>query len=426
MNDLGIALVWIAVQVTLVLVPALALIVLASRRGPASGAWAATLSLGLVAALSVTSLIGGSRAAVETVQKPTAPPKSTQPAAPSRMLEGGPVSNPDASIPTGGGWDLSTLTSAWHRLGRSAAEPAARVRPWGSLMAVLALVAMGYSLLRLLTGLLAVAVCRRRGRLIDDPDLTGLLDALRGEMGCSRSVELREAADLTTPATAGWRRPVLLLPVDWRAWTQDERRAVLAHELAHVVRGDYAAGLVARVAVVLNTYHPLVRWMAGRLELQQEQAADALAARFAGGRSNYLIVLARLALRQDGRSPRWPAREFLPDRGPLIRRIAMLRDQSEIGSADRPPSGVWRLLVVLPLVGLTFGVAMLRGPARADDERTSAAHGENPDPGDPFPHRTGLRARGGGRTDRPAARLPDSPHERERAVPDHALRARGH
>ena len=58
---------------------------------------------------------------------------------------------------------------------------------------------------------------------------------------------------------------------------------MLAHELAHIVRGDYATGLIARLAVVLNYYHPLVRWMAGRLQLQQEQAADALGARFAGG-----------------------------------------------------------------------------------------------------------------------------------------------
>src|SRR2546421_256342 len=88
------------------------------------------------------------------------------------------------------------------------------------------------------------------------------------------------------PGSNGWRRPVLLLPVDWRSWDAPERRAVFAHELAHIVRGDYAAGLLARLAVVLNSYHPLVLWMAGRLQLQQELAADALGARFAGGRTS--------------------------------------------------------------------------------------------------------------------------------------------
>lgn len=246
-------------------------------------------------------------------------------------------------------------------------------------MAVLALAGTCYSLVRLVAGLLAVAICRRRGRSIDDPELTRLLDLLRREMGCRRGVELREAADLTTPATAGWLRPVLLLPDDWRTWSPDECRAVLAHELAHVVRGDYAAGLVARLAVVLNAYHPLVWWTAGRLELQQEQAADALAARFAGGRSSYLVVLARLALEQDGRSPSWPARAFLPARGTLIRRIAMLRDQNESGTTDRPPSGVWRLLAPLPLIGLTIGVGLLHGPTRADGDDAPAGAAKLPD-----------------------------------------------
>src|SRR6266702_2528164 len=100
--------------------------------------------------------------------------------------------------------------------------------------------------------------------------MTELFDELRVSMTCRRDVELREVPDLTTPATAGWLRPMLLLPDDWRGWDESERRAVVAHELAHVIRGDYAAGLLARVAVVLNCYHPLVRWMAGRLHLEQE------------------------------------------------------------------------------------------------------------------------------------------------------------
>ena len=56
MNDLGLTLAWLAVQVALLLVPALALHALASRRGPASGPWVAALSLGWSLALSVAAL----------------------------------------------------------------------------------------------------------------------------------------------------------------------------------------------------------------------------------------------------------------------------------------------------------------------------------------------------------------------------------
>ena len=169
--------------------------------------------------------------------------------------------------------------------------------------------------------------------------------------------------DLTTPATAGWLRPMLLLPADWREWDDTERRAVVAHELAHVIRGDYAAGLLARLAVVVHFYHPMVRWMAGRLHLEQELAADEMGARFAGGRSSYLLALSRLALEQEGRSPSWPARAFLPARGTLIRRIAMLKNETEANGPRQGWSKARRSATALGLLALTIVVASWKTPA---------------------------------------------------------------
>ena len=59
MNDLGLTLAWLAVQVALLLAPALVLHALASRRGPAAGAWVAVLSLGLVVVLNVAAFVPG-------------------------------------------------------------------------------------------------------------------------------------------------------------------------------------------------------------------------------------------------------------------------------------------------------------------------------------------------------------------------------
>src|SRR5262249_47446930 len=102
-------------------------------------------------------------------------------------------------------------------------------------------------------------------------------------LACRRRIEVRQTDDLTTAATVGWWRPLLLLPADWQGWSAAELRAVLAHEIAHILRADYATWLLARLSVALHFYHPLVRWLAGRLQLQQELAADALGALGAGG-----------------------------------------------------------------------------------------------------------------------------------------------
>ena len=232
--------------------------------------------------------------------------------------------------------------------------------------------AIGVGLLRLFIGLWAIRLCRRRGMIVSDPCLIALCEKIRLELGCHQPVEIRDVPELTTPATAGWWRPVILLPDDWRSWDDADRRAVLAHELAHIHRWDYAAGVVTRLALAIEFYHPLVHWMARRIQLQQELAADAVGARFAGGRELYLLSLSRLALKQDGRSLSWPARAFLPARGTLIRRIAMLQDETM--KVDRPWSKARRLAAGLCLMAAAIGVAVFRGPARSDEtEKPGAA-----------------------------------------------------
>ena len=233
--------------------------------------------------------------------------------------------------PPAGNWSFTGLQSPGP--GSSAGRPSRRrgAGP-GERAGDRRLAGTGAGLLRLMLGLWAVVACRRRGRLVDDPTMVGLLDELRGAIGCRLPVELREVPDLIGPAMAGWRRPVILLPDDWRSWDEPERRAVLAHELAHVVRGDYAAGLLARLAVALNVYHPLVHWIAGSSGCSRSWRPTRSAHSTRGVGPRYLVTLSRLALRQDGRSPCWPARAFLPARGTLIRRISMLRDETRTGS----------------------------------------------------------------------------------------------
>ena len=380
MNQLGMTLAWLTVQVAVVLLPALGLQALASRRGPGSGAWVATLSLGLVVVLGVVVFFPWAGPGIEPTS--AGPVPSTVEGPPSAvdrppLASTGAIDRPDPPS-SGIGLSFDGLRRSWARMGRRAAEPAERFRGRGKSLAIAYLVGAGLGSFRLLIGLWAVGLCRRSGRAVEDPAMIALVDELRDSMGCRPGVELLEVPDLTTPATAGWRRPMLLLPDGWRSWDESERRAVVAHELAHILRGDYAAGLLARVAVVLNYHHPLVRRMAGRLQLEQELAADAMGARFAGGRAAYLVALSSLALKQDGRSPSWPARTFLPARGTLIRRIKMLRNETE--TTDVGPTGwnAWRLAMALGLISLTIGVATLKGPARAADGSSSPAPPADP------------------------------------------------
>src|SRR6202043_4138069 len=154
--------------------------------------------------------------------------------------------------------------------------------------------------------------------------------------------------------------PLVLLPPEWREWSESERQVVLAHEVAHVVRGDFAGWFVAQLSVALYFYNPLVHWLARRLRLEQELAADACGAVAAGGSGAYLTTLAGMALRQDNRKTNWGARPFLPARGTLLRRIEMLRDRKPISTftfSTPKRIALWSALAALGLV-----IAGLRGP----------------------------------------------------------------
>ena len=155
---------------------------------------------------------------------------------------------------------------------------------------------------------------------------------------------------------------------------------MLAHEIAHIVRGDYAASLLARLAVVLNAANPLVRLVAARLTMEQELAADALGARFAGGPTTYLVALSGLLIRQDNHHfSHWPARAFLPVRQTLSRRIAMLRTETCVSESRPNRYRPARLAFMLGLLALMLGVASVHGPAWADADAPAQLAETTPD-----------------------------------------------
>jgi beta-lactamase regulating signal transducer with metallopeptidase domain len=387
MNQFGMSVLWVAVQTTLLATAAAACYLVAARRGPGA---AARVAAGFLAALAALPLLA-------VCPLPSWPAWDSHQATPAQQRADLPA--PDASGPiailpgvdepsSAGGVDLTaafaSLRRTWHDLGRSRVAAGQRQANWPAVLALIFLTGVGLGLLRLLLGMWLLCRWCRRGCRVDDPALHDLLGELREGMHGPAEVELRELADLTAPATVGWLRPVILLPADWRGWDEAERRAVLAHEWAHVCCRDYLAALVARVGVALHFYHPLVYWLAGRLLLQQELEADAHGARCAGGCGPYLRALAQLALRQDGRPLAWPAKAFLSRTGMLKRRISMLRSNLVVPGPQVSRSR--RALTLALLVVTALGVATLRSPAQrdADPQATPAAPVQSAEQVPPF------------------------------------------
>jgi len=374
MNALGIALVWCVIQVSLLSGVVVVLYAATRRSGPSARALAAFAGLVLIVVLSAlmfspwprwqsradvagdsvnVSEQGERRGQAGETASATADVTNETDTEHADKATG--TAKRKAELPSPAAAFFQAFVSEIQRLPAPVTNDSWH---WQAYVAVLFLIGAGAGLIRLVAGLAVVRSYRLRARPIANAALCEMADVLLAELQAPRRVVLCESERLTTPATIGWRRPLIILPTDWKAWTDEECKTVLAHEIAHIVRNDFATLIAAQLAVVLHFYHPLVHWLAARLRLEQELAADAAAARLTGGQLSYLKTLAGMALRQSDRPVAWPARTFLPTRGTFMRRIEMLRDETSVSRKMSP--GVRPAIVVVMLTA-ALGVAGLRG-----------------------------------------------------------------
>jgi beta-lactamase regulating signal transducer with metallopeptidase domain len=114
----------------------------------------------------------------------------------------------------------------------------------------------------------------KRATEVTDPEWTRLLFECARRMGVRHPVRLMRSLERTMPMAFGTRRPAILIPSIADTWSENRRRAVLLHELAHVARRDCLAQLMAAVACAAYWIHPGVWWAARRLRAERELACD--------------------------------------------------------------------------------------------------------------------------------------------------------
>jgi beta-lactamase regulating signal transducer with metallopeptidase domain len=104
--------------------------------------------------------------------------------------------------------------------------------------------------------------------------------------------KIRASAAIRSPVTIGDN---VLLPVEYVSWDPPTRQAVLAHEGAHVARGDFYVQLVSQVNRSIFWFSPLSWWLHARLSALAELASDDAAIEALGDRPGYASILLYVA-----------------------------------------------------------------------------------------------------------------------------------
>ncbi len=160
---------------------------------------------------------------------------------------------------------------------------------------------------------------------------------------------VRVSRDVTGPVTVA---NIILMPIDVAAWPSGTRQAVLAHERAHVARGDFALLVVSQLHRAAYWFNPLSWWLHRRLVGLAELASDDQAIALTRDPIGYAEVLLQMG-RRPGRVLRAPA---MARPSTLHRRIdRILSGQATSCRVDRSR---WMLLMTA-VAALSLGIASL-------------------------------------------------------------------
>ena len=200
--------------------------------------------------------------------------------------------------------------------------------------------------IRMLLGVLWVRRRSHHAHSRSDPEWQARVNRMAGRFGIKRPVQLGLVDDLSSPVTAGWWRPVLLLPASLASGMPVELlEALLAHELAHIKRYDYLVNLIQSAIEIVLFFHPTVWWLSGRIRLEREQIADDIAARMLGEPRRLALALSELDRFQLATSPHLA---HAAHGGNLMNRIKRL---------VRPESEPLNWKMALPILGLSAACA---------------------------------------------------------------------
>lgn len=220
--------------------------------------------------------------------------------------------------------------------------------------------------LALLFGVMMLAVVRlfamrRRAEILTNGSWLSALAEAQRRMGFKHGTALLVSEELRSPISWGVLRPTIVLSPKAVSAT-GEAEAIIAHELAHVARLDWAKLLGARVACAVFWFNPLV-WMLAREshQLREEAADDAVLMADIDG-PDYASLLVGAA-RHDNQGALLAAHGVAPGKSSLKRRITRVLDS---GLKRGPASASWMLMSLLLLAGVTAPLAAFSATAAHD------------------------------------------------------------
>ena len=250
---------------------------------------------------------------------------------------------------------IQTVTTPWYRLFTPVT--------WA---VIIWLAGVAVFSIRLLVGFLALGRMRRHGREVED-SVAELADACAARLGLHDGPRVITSSRVAMPCTAGWIKPVIVLPDGYEAWSRERLEVVLLHELSHIRRMDIVPHILSEFTRVIYWFNPLVWLAAARLRAEAEMATDDRVVDAGAKPSDYAAHLLEI-VRQSRRI--WHPAPLMP----LARRSEFEgRMLAILESGGNRASSRWALGMMVLAAGLSLGVASMEGAPAKSSAHTGLA-----------------------------------------------------
>lgn len=195
------------------------------------------------------------------------------------------------------------------------------------------LLGIGIFTIRLLVGLIYTRRLKKRQIFPFEARWMHKIREFVSVLKISRKVKAYQSPRTNSPLTLGFLKPIIIFPVKiFSGLTDKEVEAIIAHELAHIVRNDYLFNIIQSVIEILFFYHPAVWRISAHIRAERENACDDIAINLTGDKLAYARALAHPSV--TGQAPStsiYPQHNlsigFAHKKGSLLERIKRIQKQ---------------------------------------------------------------------------------------------------
>lgn len=243
-----------------------------------------------------------------------------------------------------------------------------RIEPWLPIVTLVWCVGASLAGLRMFAGWGLSRRLVARAKAATDDRWQARVSTWCEEFGVNKTVRFLVSDVIDSPLVVGWLKPVILWPTAaLHGMTPQDVEAIIAHELAHIRRGDFLVNLLQACIEVLFFHHPAAWWISAQIRAEREYCADDLAVRMldrseSGTKLSYARAL--LAL-EEHRSI--PLLSVAAQGGRLLDRIRRLAGVETTGHAPARP--IVGGLVTTTLLGILLAGIVATNPSRATASR---------------------------------------------------------